>query len=282
MLAEVLTQVAIVIGFVLPVATGVFIGRERLSQTVSELRPRLRTSAPALLLLGSVLVLNRYMRQNEPNVGFYMTETIRSIEGEFVLIFQDIATPLLTEYFTASYIYGYTFLLLFTPLAYFALSDTTMFRRLLTAYSLNYALGVVLYVLVIAYGPRNILPEFVAETMLYDNNPKYQYLTGEVNRNTNVFPSLHTSLSATVGIFAYYTRDEYPKWFPVAVFIAISVIISTMYLAIHWGTDVFFGLVLASVCVALSNMLVGRWSLTDLFDRLDDDSLDTVRDRLGR
>ena len=282
MLAEVLTQVAIVVGFVLPIAAGVFIGRERLSRTVSELRPRLRTSAPTLLILGAVLVLNRYMRQNEPDVGFYMTETIRSIEGEFVLIFQDIATPMLTEYFTASYIYGYTFLLIFPPVAYFALSDTTMFRRLLTAYSLNYALGVVLYVLVIAYGPRNILPEFVAETMLYDNNPEYQYLTGEVNRNTNVFPSLHTSLSATVGIFAYHTREEYPKWFPVAVLIAISVIISTMYLAIHWATDVFVGLILAGVCVTLSNMLVGRWSLADLRDRLDDDSLDALRHRLGR
>ncbi|WP_339104405.1 phosphatase PAP2 family protein [Haloterrigena salinisoli] len=282
MLAEVLTQVAIVVGLVLPIAAGVFIGRERLSRTVSEFRPRLRRSAPVLVVLGAVLLFNRYMRQNETNLGFYMTGTIRSIEGEFVLIFQDIATPLLNEYFTASYIYGYTFLLLFPPVAYFALSDTTMFRRLLTAYSLNYALGVVLYVLVIAYGPRNILPEFVSETMLYDNNPKYQYLTGEVNRNTNVFPSLHTSLSATVGIFAYYTREEYPKWFPVAVLIAVSVIISTMYLAIHWATDVFFGLLLAVVCVTLANMLVGRWSLADLRDRLNEDSLDAISDRLGR
>ena len=269
MLVEVLTRVAVVVGLLLPISIGLFIGRERLERTVSEVRPRLRQSAPVLLVLGAVLSFNRYMRQNAPEIGFYMTDTIRSIEGEFILIFQDVSTPMLTDYFSVIYIYGYTFLLIFPPVAYFMLSDTKTFRRLLTAYSLNYALGVILYILVFAYGPRNILTEFVTETMLYDNNPEYQHLTREVNRNSNVFPSLHTSLSATVGVFAYYTREQYPKWFPVAVVLAISVIISTMYLAIHWATDVVGGLILAAVCVALANRIVGRWSLDDVRDWLD-------------
>ena len=267
MLAEVLTRVAIVVGFLLPVATAVFVGRERLERTVSDLRPRLRSTAPVLALLGVVLVLNRYMRQNSANTGIHMTDVIRSIEGEFILIFQDIATPTLTDYFSFIYIYGYTFLLIFPAVAYFMLSDTRTFRRLLTAYSLNYAIGVILYILVIAYGPRNL---FAGElvTVLYDHNPDVQHLTREVNRNTNVFPSLHTSLSATVAAFAYYTRDQYRKWFPVAVLLAISVIISTMYLAIHWATDVVGGLILAALCVTVSRRVVGRWTLDDLRDRL--------------
>jgi len=70
--------------------------------------------------------------------------------------------------------------------------------------------------------------------MLCDTNPEYQYLTREVNTSTNVFPSLHTSLSATVAAFAWQTRSEFPKWLPVAVVLAASVAISTMYLGIHW------------------------------------------------
>jgi membrane-associated phospholipid phosphatase len=68
-----------------------------------------------------------------------------------------------------------------------------------------------------------------------------------VNRNVNVFPSLHTSLSVTVAAMAYRTRDHYPLWAPVAAVLAASVVFSTMYLAIHWATDVVGGVVLAGL-----------------------------------
>jgi len=105
---------------------------------------------------------------------------------------------------------------------------------------------------------------------LYDTNPEYQYLTREVNTSTNVFPSLHTSLSATVAAFAWQTRSEFPKWLPVAVVLAASVAISTMYLGIHWGIDVTAGLLLAALCVTLSHRLVGRWSLEELTEKYGD------------
>ncbi|SIR71672.1 phosphatase PAP2 family protein [Natronorubrum thiooxidans] len=274
MLSEVLTRVVIVVSILLPISLGLFVGRERLATTRTEWRSRIRLSGPAILVVSSVLLLNRTVRQDGPGIGVHMTEVIRKIEGEFVLIFQEVATPQLTAYFSFIYIYGYTFLLVFPVMAYFALSDTKMFRRLLTAYAFNYAIGLVLYALVIAYGPRNVLPELIASsgsgtsTMLYDHSPEFKYLTREVNRNVNVFPSLHTSLSATVGIFAYLTRSSYPKWLPVAIVLAVSVIISTMYLGLHWGIDVLAGLALASFCVALSCRIVGRWSLSGLYEQL--------------
>ncbi|MDQ2052775.1 phosphatase PAP2 family protein [Natronolimnohabitans sp. A-GB9] len=271
MLADVLLRLTIVVGLMLPVALVLFVGRERLWQLQHDWRDRVRTCAPALALLAVTLVFNRWMRDTNPDTRFstYMTDTIRRIEGEFVLVFQEIETWWLTEYFSWIYVYGYAFLLIFPGVAYFLLSDTRTFRRLVTAYALNYVLGVVLYVLVIAYGPRNVfLTEVEVATMLYDHSPEYQYLTREVNRNTNVFPSLHTSLAATVGIFAYHTRATYRAWFPVAVVLAASVAISTMYLAIHWAIDVVAGLILAYACVALSDRLVGRWTLTELRDEL--------------
>lgn len=273
MLTEVLSRVVIVVGIALPIAIVLFVGRERLRTTRTEWRSRLRRSSPAIIALTAVLLFNRRIRQDDPNMGYHMTSTIRSIEGDFVLIFQEIASPELTWYFSVIYIFGYTFLLIFPAIAYFALSDTRMFRRLLVSYAFNYSLGLMLYALVIAYGPRNLFagPELV--TILYDHSPEYQHLTREVNRPTNVFPSLHTSLSATVGIFAYHTRSSYPKWFPVAVLLAVSVIISTMYLAIHWATDVVAGLLLATVSVKLSSLLIDRWSLSELAERLLDDRL---------
>ncbi len=274
MLVEVLTRVVLVVGFLLPISVGLFIGRKRLATTRTEWRSRIRVAAPAILVLSVVLLVSRLIRWGgvDSDIGFHMTETIRQLEGEFVLIFLGVSSPELTSYLTFIYIYGYTFLLVFPVVAYFALSDTKMFRRLLTAYAFNYAIGLVLYVLVIAYGPRNVFVEQLltgsgSSPMIYEHSVEYQYLTREVNRNTNVFPSLHTSLSATVGIFAYLTRSSYPKWFPVAGVISISVIISTMYLGLHWGIDVLAGLALATLCVALSYRLVGRWSLSGLYKR---------------
>jgi len=274
MLDEVLTQLALVISILVPVSVVVFIGRERLARTRSEWRSRLRTAGPVIAVLIGVLLINRIARQTAPElsrqIGFRLSGAFYELEGEFILIFQSIQTPETTAYFSTIYVYGYTFLLIFPVIAYFTLSDTRIFRRLLTAYALNYAIGLVLYILVIAYGPRNLMPAELMERMLYDTNPQYQYLTREVNTNTNVFPSLHTSLSATVAAFAWKTRSEFPKWFPIAVVLAASVAISTMYLGIHWGIDVVAGTMLAAACVVLSDRLVGRWSVAELSEQLVD------------
>lgn len=271
MLAEVLTQLVIVIVILLPVSIAVFVGRERLAQTRAEWRSRLRIAGPVIVVLLIVLLINRVARQTAPKlsreIGIHLTAMFYNVEGEFILIFRSIQTAETTAYFTAIYVYGYTFLLIFPVIAYFTLSDTRIFRRLLTAYALNYAIGLVLYIFIIAYGPRNLMPAELMERMLYDTSPQYQYLTREVNSNTNVFPSLHTSLSATVATFAWMTRSAFPKWFPVATVLAASVAISTMYLGIHWGLDVTAGLLLAALCVTLSDRLVDRWSLAELSEQ---------------
>ncbi|MDZ7730656.1 MAG: phosphatase PAP2 family protein [Natrialbaceae archaeon] len=99
--------------------------------------------------------------------------------------------------------------------------------------------------------------------MLYDSYPTYQYLTSEVNRNTNVFPSLHASLATTVALFAVRTREFYPRWVPIAIFLAISVSVSTMYLAIHWATDVIAGVALAVISVRLARYSVEHWAFSE-------------------
>jgi len=157
MLAEVLTQVAVVIAILVPVSIIVFIGRERLARTRSEWRTRLKTTAPMIAVLIVVLLINRVARQVAPKlsrqIGIRLTSAFYNIEGEFILVFQAIQTPETSAYFSSIYVYGYTFLLIFPVIAYFTLSDTRVFRRLLAAYALNYAIGLILYIFVIAYGP---------------------------------------------------------------------------------------------------------------------------------
>ncbi|APX95708.1 phosphatase PAP2 family protein [Natronorubrum daqingense] len=281
MLANVLIQLALVVTFMTLVSIALFVGRYRLRDTKVEWRDRLRAAAPATVLLAAVLSLNGLSRQFVPEISWLidwnLTWAIYDIEGQFIVWLQSLETPAVTAYFSFIYIYGYVFLLVFPVIAYFALSNTRPLRELLTAYTLNYVLGTVLYILIIAYGPRNMMPELV-DALLYDTYPQYQHLTRQVNRNTNVFPSLHTSLAATVSILAFHTRSVYPKWALVASILGLSVVISTMYLGIHWAIDVVAGVVLAYVCVELSRLLVGRWSVYEWANgRLP--SLSSVRNR---
>jgi membrane-associated phospholipid phosphatase len=218
--------------------------------------------APYVVPLGLVLAARRVALTVGPELSWYLefnvSGLIYQLEGAVIGDIQALATPALTEYFSFVYIHGYVFLLVFPILAYFSLDRSERLAELLAAYGLNYGLGLVCYVLVVAYGPRNVIPASV-ESLLYTTHPATQHLTGEVNLNTNVFPSLHASLSATVALFAWRTRREFPGWVAVASWLAVSVAVATMYLGIHWATDVAAGLLLAGLSYSLAVRAVDRY-----------------------
>jgi len=256
---ELVARLVVVVAVLQLLGLAFVVGRERLLGAHEEWRRRLLEITPALVLLGLALFVNSHVRQVGPDVswviGYEITDTILAVEGEFVVWLQSFATPVTTTYFSYMYVYGYAFLLTFPFLAYLTLRDTRPARVLLWSYLFNYMLGLVVYLLIVAYGPRNILPHLV-EGLLYTTFPEYQHLTRQVNRSTNVFPSLHTSLSMTVLFVAIYTRDTFGRWLPIASIFAISIVISTMFLAIHWASDVVAGIVLAAISVVLAIKLV--------------------------
>ena len=258
------------------------IGRDRLCAFARNYRTRLRAGLPSLVLLGGVLAINGVVRRIGMEVswmiGWNITYDIYAIEGTFVPFLQSFANPWLTLVFSLTYVYGYVFVLVFPIVAYLALAEARWLRTATLAYSFNYAIGLVCYLFFIAYGPRNLLPDLV-EPLLYANWPSSQLLTSEVNTNTNVFPSLHTSLSVTVMLLAYRTRREYPRWVPVAALVGTCVIVSTMYLGIHWATDVAAGTVLGAGSVVLADRIVdgdGRRTWTAAAGRARD-GLRTMR-----
>jgi len=94
----------------------------------------------------------------------------------------------------------------------------------------------------------------MVEPLLFDLVPLSQLLTAQINSSTNVFPSLHTSLSTTVAVLAWQTREVYPRWPVLSVPLALGVAFSTMYLGIHWAIDV-----LAGVCLGLASVAIAGW-----------------------
>jgi membrane-associated phospholipid phosphatase len=233
----------------------VIVGPERVRTMIRQRRDRLRDAVPYIALLGGVLLVNSQarsaVRELSWTVGIELTVAIYALEGDLVPWVQSFAATPLTTFFSVQYIYGYVFLLVFPLIAYLALADRTPFRRLCLAYTFNYAFGLVLYVLFVAYGPRNLLPGAV-DSLLYTSWPEAKLLTTQMNTNTNVFPSLHTSLSTTVVLIAYRTQQPYPVWFFLSTGIAASIVVATLYLGIHWGTDTLAGVLLAVASVAAS------------------------------
>lgn len=220
-------------------------------------RRNARTVATPALVLGVVLAANGIIRDVGVElswlIGVNVTGYLYGLEGRFVAHLQSLATPELTAYFSFVYVFGYLFLLTFPLSAYALHDDARPLYTTLVAYSLNYGFGLGCYVLFVAYGPRNFMPELV-DSLLYTSWPQAQLLTSSVNVNTNVFPSLHTSLAVTVALVASRFR-EYPRWLPLAWFLAASITVSTMYLGIHWLTDVVAGVVLAAASVAIASRL---------------------------
>ena len=254
-LVELLLELVVVVGLLNGVGALVVVGRDRLRRAAETVPRNLRAVAPTLVLLVAVLVINGAIRDIGVElswlIGVNITGAIYQLEGQLVAQFQSLATPALTAYFDAMYIFGYVFLLTFPLLAYALADDSRPLRALLLTYAVNYTAGLLCYVLFIAYGPRNFMPGMV-EPLLYTSWPEAQLLTSRVNTNTNVFPSLHTSLSVSVAALAYRYRSLYPRWTPVAVLLAASITASTMYLGIHWATDVVAGVVVAWLAVRLA------------------------------
>jgi len=216
-------------------------------------RENVQAVSTTAVVLGVVLGLNGIIRDLGVElswlIGVNITGYIHALEGAFVVWLQSFSSPVLTAYFSLVYVYGYVFLLTFPVLLYAVHEWAEPLHAALVAYALNYTLGLVFYVAFVSYGPRNFMPEAV-EGLLYTTWPQAQLLTSQVNENTNVFPSLHTSLSMSVAFLAVYYRSVSTRWLPIAVVLGLSITVSTMYLGIHWLTDVVGGIALAVGCVA--------------------------------
>jgi len=287
-LVSILTKVVLVVGTLVAVAALAIVGPQRLAALRREWLARLRGALPYALVLAGVLLANSRFRTFAEDlswiVGVEITATIYAIEGDLVPWIQSVASPSLTAFFSAAYVYGYVFVLVFPLVAYLALEDPRPFRETCLAYAYNYGIGLLLYVLFIAYGPRNLLPEMV-ESLMYTTWPESQLLTSQVNTNTNVFPSLHASLSTTVVLLAYRTRRTYQRWLSLSAGLAVAIMLSTLYLGIHWGLDVLGGIGLgaASVAVAVRTDPVawGRERFGDRLARRFRTTLDHLQDALG-
>jgi len=238
------------------------VGPRQVSRAMTDVDDRVREVAPylgaALALLAVKQLTQGYRLRLSRALDWNITDELYALEGGFVAGLQRLTPEATLEFFTVSYMIGFAFLLVAAPVTYFLSAEDgrRYLKELLVAYMLNYAVGTVCYTLFISYGPRNYLE--TVSGLMYRVYPQTQDLTAAVASNTNVFPSLHTSLSVAVLVVAWRSRRTHPRWTPVAAAVATAVVFSTMYLGIHWLTDVVVGVALGVGSVIAAARIVDR------------------------
>ncbi|WGI16653.1 phosphatase PAP2 family protein [Methanonatronarchaeum sp. AMET-Sl] len=190
-------------------------------------------------------IQNRLLSDLGQYIGFDLTPVIYGLEGGLVSVFQFIMTPFLTGYMFFTYVFIYIFLIVFSIAFYIYCDSLREVKATVLAYLINYMVALPFFLFLPVYESWMVL-EGVAPLLFSVNLPANDFIIW-VNGVNNCMPSLHTSISITVAVIAtqaYYRNKVYGSWMVVSWIFAISILISTMYLGVHWILDIVAGTLL--------------------------------------
>ncbi len=225
-----------------------------------------------LLIFGILFLTIMLLKQAEIEIdalvtsklGLDFTKIIYNIEGDATAIFQAIRSPVLDYYFTIVYMIGFPFLLYFTPLLYIFSKDIKSLKFVVVAYIIAIVASLPFLIFFPVYDVWYSCQNFP----WYNGKPVYFTLgdiwPGIVNvfftftTVDNCFPSLHCCLSAVMAYTAWI--KGYNKYKYVVAVMAISIPLATLYLGIHWITDIIAGEIIALIAIVLAMKLCGeKW-----------------------
>jgi len=173
-------------------------------------------------------------------VGHDYAKNIKAIENGVVYWFSQNWTPGILHFFVLIYIVIYPFTLWFSPL-YFTIANKKKSLK-----SLAYGLLIIYLVALPFYlfmPITNVYTFYNTNSALEAVIPNIEQFFYSTTTTNNCFPSLHTAMTILVAYCLSLTGNKKLKIF--GYFVMVTVIISVIYLSIHWLTDVLAGSLLA-------------------------------------
>lgn len=168
------------------------------------------------------------------------TDLVYALEGGAVAAFQPVTHHLLTSFFVAAYLLVYPALLLWT---YIGLKRLHGRGRALD-YVVTYTTVLLVSTPIFYFVPVGVTGYYLdgVQPLLYESTGPIQAFMLNVDTLQKALPSLHAGLAGTASLHA---PDGYerPSWAVTGVILA-----ATLYLGIHWLTDLAVGLGLAYAC----------------------------------
>ncbi|WP_323674294.1 phosphatase PAP2 family protein [Halorubellus sp. PRR65] len=165
------------------------------------------------------------------------TDLVHALEGGTVALFQPLVDPAITTLFVATYLLAYPALLLWT---YVAVKRQQGRSRALD-YVVTYTTTIVVSIPFFYFVPVGVTGYFLdgVQPVLYESTGPIQAFMLNVDTLQKALPSLHAGLAASASLHA-------PRGYERASWTVTGVVLaSTLYLGIHWLTDLALGLGLA-------------------------------------
>jgi len=173
-------------------------------------------------------------------LGFDFTKNIIAIEGGAVNWFSQNWTPVLVYFFVFIYIGVYIFTLWFTPLFFLIIGDRNAMKNLAYGFLAIYLIALPFYLF---FPVTNVYVYFNSSSALESVLPSIEGFFYSTTTQNNCLPSLHTAMTVLIAYTVYLTGNKRYTYFTGVTM--VLVIISVIYLSIHWITDVITGLLLS-------------------------------------
>ena len=222
------------------------IRNRRLKDVLAATRRNLHIIA-ILIVIPMFVLTEKWFAPAYANLDY--TPLIYSFYGGIPAAVQrSLLNPLLTDFMELVYVYGFTFIIYFTPYLLIVNSDDVLLKKYAAIIVLNYLVLVPFYILFPVHTPAYSDGLTTVSPLLYNNQYFGRMVTG-IDPLDNCFPSGHVSLilSTLFVIWKAKTGDEgtYGRYayFVLASFLLIT--LSVLYLGIHWPADILGGLILA-------------------------------------
>ncbi|HVL86588.1 MAG TPA: phosphatase PAP2 family protein [Candidatus Thermoplasmatota archaeon] len=187
------------------------------------------------------------------------TRDIHGFERDLPAAFQSIVHPVLDLLFVGIYIFTYVFLIYFTPAFFVLHRERHNLALYVCAFAIGWLLALPFFLFLPMHDPwsASLEPWYVGTPVDFGLGRIWPDVLEGYYRFTspnNELPSFHSQLSAMCAGVAWLSGHRRLAYF--ATFCALTIPITSLYLGLHWLTDIGVGQLFAAVSVAAA------WRLT--------------------
>ena len=210
---------------------------------------------PLLLIIGVVLVHLIEVNILDPittsllHPGF--TQVLITVEQDIVAGLSSFWTPATILFFVFIYIMLYPFILWYTPLYSIITNQKHVLQTLAFSLFFLYLLTLPFYLF---FPVNNVYTHYDIPSALNTVIPQIETFFYTTTPQNNCFPSLHTAMSIIITRTIFLTENKRFQY--LSIFMMVTVIISVLYLSIHWILDVIGGIIVSLLALYLSKKAI--------------------------
>jgi membrane-associated phospholipid phosphatase len=213
---------------------------------------------PHILIIVAVVVfhifeVNVIDRAITDWIGIDFTENIRGIEGDTVYWFSQNWNPFFVYFFVLIYIGIYTFTLWFSTFYFLITNDKKAIKTLAYGLLLIYIIALPFFLFLPI---TNVYTYYDSGSALEQVIPSIENFFYFTTTQNNCLPSLHTAMTILIAYSISLTKNKKLTYF--VSIIMILVIISVIYLSIHWITDVIAGIILSVIVIFILRRIIEK------------------------